>query len=546
MAGDEGGSMRATEIPRDHRDLLLDAATRFAGSLDTAAILEGMAGLGVPGYARWSGVWLLEARGRLRRAEAGDARALADTTRGELEALVQRLLEDPAPATGCRGSDAFLVVPVRAEGAVIGALAWLAPPASTSYSAEAIAVAERLARLGGAALAAARRYEESESNNRMKDEFLATLSHELRTPLAAVLGWASLVRSDGLEPAEVAVALEAIERNARAQCRLVDDVLEVSRIATGNIRLVRRPLDLGASIRGVVDACRPLAQAKTLTLSFDLPLAPAMVLGDADRLRQVWSNLLSNAIKFTPPSGTVWVTLQRIGAWYEVAVRDTGEGIAADILPYIFERFRQGENASSRGHGGLGLGLALVRHFVDLLGGTVEARSDGPGQGAELLVRLPALASESMLPLVPPADAPERAEAHRLLAGIAVLLVDDDRDTRAMMRAVLNRRGATVIEAESVAQALAAVERQPPDVILSDLQMPGEDGYVLLERLRERARRGARAIPTAAVTAHAGDEHRVRALAAGFQAQVAKPIDAETLARLVARLALDQPRTAPG
>lgn len=514
---------------RRHLELLVEAAGRLVGVLDSRSAVSILAAIAVPAQARWSAVWLRDDRERPGRVEAGEA---PETLREAIETQAAALL-DGRPASSARAASdgAFLVVPVPAAGPPIGALAWLAPE-DGAYTAEDALLAARIADLGGAALRAARRFEEAQAGNRRKDEFLATLSHELRTPLAAVLGWASLVRDGDLEPEEARRALDAIERNARAQARLVDDVLEVSRIATGKVRLTCRPLDLAGSVRGTVEAFRPLAEQQGLALRLEVPPERAMVLGDADRLRQVWSNLLSNAIKFTPPGGTVTVAVRRRGEQREVAVRDTGEGIAPEVLPHVFERFRQGDSPSARGHGGLGLGLALVRHFVERLGGAVEARSDGPGCGAELLVRLPALPPEQAQAR-PPADRP----AAPSLAGVSVLLVEDDPDIRAVMGTMLSRRGATVVEAASVAQALAAVDHTPPHVVLSDLQMPGEDGYTLLARLKERERAGAPPIPAAAVTAHAGEEHRARALAAGFCAQVAKPVDAETLATLVARLA---------
>jgi CheY-like chemotaxis protein len=287
-----------------------------------------------------------------------------------------------------------------------------------------------------------------------------------------------------------------------------------------------------------VEALRPTAQEKDLELTLALPEAELLVLGDPDRLEQVWWNLLSNAIKFTPHGGGVTVAATEADGHLEVRVRDTGEGIPPEMLPHVFERFRQGDSTSTRRHGGLGLGLSLVRHFVEAHGGTVRAASEGRDRGAELLVRLPRLGPRAVLPLVGrPEAGPDRAR--RPLSGLRVLVVDDDTDIRAMMRAVLARRGAAVVEAGSVQEALAAIEAEVPDVVLSDLQMPGEDGYGLLARLKERERRGARPIPTAAVTAHAGAEHRAQALAAGFDSQVSKPIDAESLARLVIELAGD-------
>jgi signal transduction histidine kinase len=377
---------------------------------------------------------------------------------------------------------------------------------------------------------------QAEEANRTKDEFLATLSHELRTPLNAMLGWAQLLRTGNLDAATAARALETIERNARSQAQLISDLLDVSRIITGKLRLELQPIELPLVLEAVLDTVRPAADAKGLQLAVRVdPLVPALR-GDADRIQQVIWNLVSNAIKFTPAGGRVEVELGRRPDLVELAVRDTGIGIRPDFLPYVFDRFRQAESAITRTHGGLGLGLSIVRHLVELHGGTVAVASPGEGRGATFTVRLPAQGTAPDLPRHEPAAAGGAGERPRL-DGLHVLVVDDEADARELTARMLGGAGARVTAAASAAAALGALEGELPDVLVVDLGMPGEDGYALLRQVRALPAARGGALPAAALTAYARAEDRARALAAGFQIHLAKPVDPPELVAAVAGLA---------
>jgi PAS domain S-box-containing protein len=376
--------------------------------------------------------------------------------------------------------------------------------------------------------------EEAENANRMKDEFLAMLSHELRTPLSAIAGWAHILREGGLEPADATRAIEVIDRNARVQGQLISDILDVSRIISGKLRLEKKSVPAASVVEAAIDTVRPAATAKQVRLEASLEPDAGLVYADPDRLQQVVWNLLTNAIKFTPEGGLVSLCLRRAGSQTEIVVRDTGEGISPEFAPHVFERFRQADSSTTRPHGGLGLGLAIVRHLVEAHGGTVVAESAGKGQGASFTVRLPrheAGAAEAE----PVGTAPVEAPPLRSLEHVRVLLVDDDPDTRGMMETVLSQRGAQVTAASSAAEALACVDRETPDVLLSDIGMPGMDGYALIRELRERP--GARAIPAAALTAYAHADDRGQAIAAGYQLHIAKPVEPAELVAVVASLA---------
>ena len=380
---------------------------------------------------------------------------------------------------------------------------------------------------------------EAETANRIKDEFLATLSHELRTPLNAVLGWAITLRSGRLDDATAARALEAIERNARAQSQLIEDLLDISRIVTGKLRLDVRPVEPAAVVEAALDAVRPAAESKGIVLDTALEAQSGPVYADPDRLQQVVWNLLTNAIKFTPSGGRVEVRLQRTASSAVIVVQDTGQGIAADLLPHVFDRFRQADSSSTRTHGGLGIGLALVRHLVELQGGRVAAESDGPGKGATFRVRLPVLA-----PL--PDAAEPRLLGRRMssttplgtLNGIRVLVVDDERDTLELFDGILAMSGAEVRGALGTAEALEILAGWRADVIVSDIEMPHDDGYALIRRVRALPAEHGGATPAVAVTAHGSLDDRVRALAAGFQTHLPKPVEPAELVAVVASLLL--------
>jgi signal transduction histidine kinase/ActR/RegA family two-component response regulator len=371
---------------------------------------------------------------------------------------------------------------------------------------------------------------EAEAASRIKDEFLATVSHELRTPLTPILGWVRQLRDGGLSAAEQRVALETIERAGGSLVQLIDDLLDVSRITSGKLRVHPRPVELSRVVAAAIEPMQPAAAAKGIALEVAAGEG-ATVAGDPDRLQQVVWNLVSNAIKFTDPGGRVKVDVKRDGDTVEIRVSDTGQGIAPAVLPHVFERFWQADGSSTRTFGGLGLGLAIVRHLVELHGGTVHAGSPGLGLGAVFRVRLPATAAGS-------AEAPSAvAVAARGLAGLSALVVDDENDGKEMVSALLTRRGVEVRTASSAQQALELLEKWAPDVLISDLAMPQQDGFALIRALRliEAARGGH--VPALAFTARAAADDRIRALSAGYDRYLAKPADPDKLLALVADLA---------
>ena len=378
---------------------------------------------------------------------------------------------------------------------------------------------------------------QAEEANRTKDEFLATLSHELRTPLNAILGWVQVLRSGKLDSTAAARALETIERNARVQAQLIADLLDVSRIITGKLRLDFKPVDLRRIIDAALDSVRPAADAKGIQLEVSIAPLASPVLGDADRLQQVIWNLLSNSIKFTSRGGRVEVRLREADANAVIRVSDTGIGIRPDFLPYVFDRFRQAEGSITRTHGGLGLGLSIVRHLIELHGGTAEVESAGEGEGATFTVRLPLRAELAEDPLDNTAVGQSLFSKPDLLSGVRVVVVEDEADTRELLVMALQQCGAEVAAYGSAAEALAALDRAVPDVLLSDIGMPVQDGYDLIHKLRARGPGRGGDVPAAALTAYARAEDRLRALEAGYQTHLAKPVDPSELISTVARLA---------
>jgi PAS domain S-box-containing protein len=382
--------------------------------------------------------------------------------------------------------------------------------------------------------------QEAERVNRVKDEFLATLSHELRTPLNAIVGWTHVLRAGGLDASSTARAIETIARNANLQAQLISDILDVSRIIAGKLRLELRATDLTDVVREALETVRPAATAKGIRLESLLDPAAAEVTGDPNRLQQVAWNLLSNAIKFTPRDGRVRVRLEGSGASVTLAVEDTGPGIDPGFLPHVFERFRQADASSTRPYGGLGLGLAIVRHLVELHGGTVEASNRADGAGAVFIVTLPRrasiTASAEATEATPPAEDPAWMDKAPSLAGTTVLVVDDDGDARGLIQYVLERCGARVRTAASAPEGLRVMHEWRPDVLLADVEMPIEDGYSLIAKVRALPPDGGGATPAAALTGYAGAQDRIKALQAGFQLHVAKPVQPAELATVVATL----------
>jgi signal transduction histidine kinase/ActR/RegA family two-component response regulator len=375
---------------------------------------------------------------------------------------------------------------------------------------------------------------EAEEANRTKDEFLAMVSHELRTPLNAILGWSRMLTAGRLGEEQKARAITTIERNAVAQARLIDELLDVSRIISRKLRLSLRALDWRALVEATAHSMRPAAEAKGLTLAIVVDPEPLPIMGDSDRLAQVVSNLLGNAIKFTPSGGRIDVTLMHgEGGAAQLSVRDDGIGIREEFVPYVFDRFRQADGSRTRTHGGLGLGLAIVRHLVELHGGQVSVESEGVGKGTTMTVTIPLLAEGALG--TRPSDRPA-ASAQPTLAGIHVVVVDDEQDARDLVTAVLEQAGAIVTSVGSVEEAMHAIAERPPSLLVSDIGMPGEDGYALIARLRALPAEAGGRVPAVAVTAFTRDDDRARALRAGFTAHVAKPIDPAELVTLVSNV----------
>jgi signal transduction histidine kinase/ActR/RegA family two-component response regulator len=372
---------------------------------------------------------------------------------------------------------------------------------------------------------------EAESANRMKDEFLATVSHELRTPLNAILGWAHILRAGAPDEATVARGVEVIERNAQTQAQLVEDILDASRVITGSLRLTRGPVDLAAVINTATDSVRLSAEAKGIELVVVVDPAARQISGDAGRLQQMVWNLLSNAIKFTSRGGRVEIRLARTDGHAQIQVTDTGEGIAPQFLPFIFDRFRQADSTITRRHGGLGLGLAIVRHLAELHEGTVHAESAGEGCGSTFMIRLPVGAG----PVARPADSASPGAAAPL-QGVQLLVVDDDQDALDMLSLLLGEAGASVRTATSAAEALTLLRWIRPDVLLSDLAMPDEDGYSLIRSLRALERQNGRRTPAVALTAYVRVQDRARAVDAGFDVFVEKPVDPDELLSVIGGL----------
>ena len=384
---------------------------------------------------------------------------------------------------------------------------------------------------------------EVERASRMKDEFLATLSHELRNPLNAILGWAQVLNSGELPAADVAEGIEVIERNARSQAQIIEDLLDMSRIISGKIRLDVQRIDLATVVRNSIETIKPAADAKGIRLRSVLDPFASPVSGDPNRLQQVFWNLLSNAVKFTPRDGVIQILLERVNSHLEVSVIDSGEGIDPEFLPHVFDRFRQADATTTRRHGGLGLGLAIVRQLVELHGGSVRAKSPGPGGGSTFVVALPLTVihpdPESVVHRRHPTTAtvPTSAEACVEIAGLKVVVVDDEPDARGLLQRLLEDCDAEVVVAATANEAIDLVKRHRPDVLVSDIGMPGEDGYSLIRRLRQLAADEGGATPAVALTAYARADDRINVVLAGFQHHLSKPVEPAELIAIVASLA---------
>ena len=552
----------AEEIGR-RASFLAEASRVLAASLDYEATLRSVARVAIPYLADYVLVDVLETQGRLRRLAAAhrdpvleerlaSAPGQAPVTSGTsaLEAVIERgeptLVRDVSDdwlaarardaehlgaAAGARPTS-LMLVPLRARGRTLGVVSFVLVNGARRYALADLALAEDLAQRAALAADNARLYREAQDASRAKDEFLAVLSHELRTPLTPVLGWVRMLRTGTLAPEATERALDTVERNTRLQAQLVEDLLDVSRIIAGKLSLNLRPVALGPIVDMVIEGAAASTLAKSIIVTRQVEPDLPRIEADANRLQQVVANLLSNAVKFTPAGGRVEVGVARAGDDLRLTVADTGDGLAPEVAPHIFDRFRQADSTITRQYGGLGLGLSIVRHIVERHGGTVQATSEGPGHGTTFTVTLPIGGPLSDAP-IGVARTPSPA-AEDSLAGVRVLVVDDEPDTREMVTEILKAAGAEVLAAGSTDEALRRADEGAPDVLVSDLAMPARDGYALLRALHGRGMAGG--LVTIALTAHARREDRERALGAGYDAYVTKPVEPAALAALVKEL----------
>ena len=588
IVDDHGGVIGASKIARDISErkraererqreaarvaFLARVAETLARSLDYETTLKGIAALTVPHLADWCAVDILREDGEVSRVAVEHVdpskTPVTEELRGDFDGpaapySAAHVIRTGTPAMIPEVSDAmiaaiaqgheeriaairslrltsYLCVPLIASGHPRGALTLATTISDRRYGDDDLRFAQDLAARAALAVENARSYEQLQRANRLKDEFLGTLSHELRTPLNAILGYARIARSGMISEDRLPRALDTIERNAQALTQMVEDLLDVSRIVAGKMRLNVQPVELPLVLHEAIETMTPAADAKRLRIRSVIDPQVEPISGDPDRLRQVVWNLLSNAIKFTPKDGQIQVRLERINSSVEITVSDTGTGIREDFLPHIFERFRQGDAGISRTQPGLGLGLAIVRNLVELHGGTVSASSGGPGTGATFRVRLPVMIVHPETnddPRVHPRYERRRSPG-RLpqLHGIHVFAVDDEPDSLRLLTEILEAAGARVTTATSAAAALAKIHGSKPDVLLADLGMPHMDGFELIKQLRQSPEKELRDIPAAALTAYGRADDRAKTLQAGFELHLVKPIDPVELASAVKAL----------
>jgi PAS domain S-box-containing protein len=552
---------------------LAEVGNVLAGSLEYLTTLKTVANLAVPAIADWCAVDILTEERKLERL----AVAHVNPEKIDLARTIRSRYEDPAspysPASVVRtgmpqivkevtdemivaaahgdpervalvrslGLKSYIIVPLTSRGRTLGALTLATAESGRRYMDDDFRFAQDVAFRAALAVDNARAYQEAQVANRLKDEFLATLSHELRTPLNAILGYSRLLQSGMMNGEKHTNALQTVERNATALTQIVEDVLDVSRIVSGKVRLNTQPVDLPAVVANAVESVMPAAEAKQIRVQSILDPHAAPISGDPDRLQQIVWNLVSNAVKFTPKHGTVQVRLERVNSHVEIVVSDTGVGISPDFLPHIFERFRQEDSGSTREHGGIGLGLAIVRHLVELHGGTIHAASSGRDKGSTFRVRLPVMVVHQEKPLErrthPASESSGTMTELPDLQGISVLAVDDDADARALVAETLETRGARVVAVESAEEALHVLSKHRPDVVIADIGMAYSDGFELISRIRQSEDHKVRDVPAAALTAYARAEDRMKALQSGFQMHLAKPVDPAELIVAVASLA---------
>jgi len=568
----ERAARAETVSERRRLGLLAEASAVLNASLDPAAITDALARVAVPAFASYCVVTALEEDGSPRFLHAvhedprtevvlremrarypfGPRHPISEVARSGRPRIIPRfddshmraVAEDEAHLELLRKipTSSSLVVPLNARGHTLGVLSF--GLANGQFRPADLSLAEGLAHRAALALDNARLYHEAQEASRVKDEFLGVVSHELRTPLNAILGWARMLRTGAVREGAQPRAMEAIERNATQQARLIDDLLDASRITAGKLRLDVTVTELAPVIDSAVQSVTPAANAKEIRVITSSDPSSIPVLGDPSRLQQVVWNLLSNAIKFTPKGGRIDVRLSRAGDEAIVVVSDNGRGIRPELLPHVFERFRQGDGTLTRHSGGLGLGLSIVRHLVEAHGGTVKAESPGHDMGATFTVRMPLAKPKQLTPADQPVVDPSAPGF--VLTGVRVLVVDDEPDAREILEEVLSQAGAEVKTAADAAQALDVLVDFTPDVLVSDLAMPGEDGLKLIRKLRGRTPDRVASIPAIALTAYTRPEDRVQALAAGFQMHVPKPVDPTELVVTIASLRSLSPKTPTG
>jgi PAS domain S-box-containing protein len=564
----------AAEAALARASFLANASRVLGTSLDYESTLDGLARLVVPDVGDLSAVDVVQPDGSVKTvavihadpAKAEGIRELLDrhpeamdaargigrvvrTGKPELVSDVDDALRT-APARDAEhlrllrelGLKSYITVPIRGRARVHATLMVATTESGRRYGPPDVVMAEDIAQRAALAIENARLYREAQEASRLKDEFLATLSHELRTPLNAIVGWAHILRdqSEASSP-QTTKAVETIVRNAQIQSQLISDILDVSRIIAGKLALRVRPVELAGVIEAALDTVRPAADAKQIKLEAILDASAGLVLADPNRLQQVVWNLLVNAIKFSPRGGRVQVRLEEIDSHVEITVEDNGPGIDPEFLPFIFDRFRQADSSSTRRHGGLGLGLAIVRHMVELHGGTVEASNQAHRSGAVFKVRLPRRSVSAESPLSSDRHPAEEEtiwlESAPSLEGVKALIVDDEPDARELIGTVLTRLGAQATTVGSAAEAYEALRRDRFDVLLADIEMPEEDGYELIRTVRNLPPEHGALTPAVALTAYASAQDRVRALGAGFQMHVPKPVQPAELVAVVASLA---------
>jgi len=557
------------EASERRANFLADASKALASSLDSLKVLQNLASLCVPYFADWTASQIVGTSGLIRLAGiAGTDEAQVQAARELDKSCPARTSDECGIARIIRSKSAemvnhvdaaalatlacnrrhlevlqsqhiksYLAVPILSRR-VQGILVFILSSSDRTFSPIDVALGQDLASRAAMAIENAYLYNEAEQANRAKDEFLAVVSHELRTPLTPILGWTRMLAQQQLNPAVIEKGIKVIERNVLAQTKLIEDLLDVSRIITGKLKLNASTVDLNTVIEMGIDSIRNAADAKNISIEVGSTAKEMFTQADPDRLQQVVWNLLTNSVKFTPSGGKITVRLKLRDEQLCLTVQDNGRGISAEFLPFVFERFRQADSTTTRTTGGLGIGLAIVRHIVELHGGTVTVQSKGEGQGAEFTVLLPIWnlpKMESQHRHGPVADVVVTHEAK--LGGLKILLVEDDTDSRELLHTILAIQGASVTAVSNAKDALSQLDEGVPDILISDIGMANEDGFSLIKKVRARTAERGGEIPAIALTAYAKDEDRARALSAGFQQHIAKPVDPATLVAAVSSLA---------